>query len=181
MTDNRQNPNSGPVSIWPAVLKYGLIVAAFRIVYNLILYATGLVGTTGLGLVGIIGAIVLLVIALKRFRGLSGGYMTFGQAFGICLFASVISTALRAIADTIYLATMGAEFMAAQRERMLDQLTANPAMDPQALQSIEALLNSIFTPGGLLITALITGIIGWLVLSLIIAATMKNPPPISDS
>lgn len=181
MTDNNsRNLGSDAVSIWPTVLKYGLVIAAFRVVYNLLLYATGLAGTTGLGLVGIVGAIALLVVALKRFRSLNTGYATFGQAFGIGLFTSVISTVVRASVDFVYLATAGSAFLAAQREATLDRMAGSPGMDPQAMEMMTGFFNSLFTPGGLFMAAIVTGVIGWIILSLIVAAVMKNPPPITD-
>jgi len=80
MTDNNhQDLSSGTVSIWPMVWKYGLIIAAFRVGYKVLFYATGLAAATGPGLIGIIGALVLLVVALKRFRVLNGGYIRYGH------------------------------------------------------------------------------------------------------
>lgn len=180
MSDNdNQNP-SGPVSIWPTVWKYGLIIAAFRIVYNLLLDVTGLVGTTGLSWIGVIGAIVLLVVALKRFRGSNSGYMTFGQAFGIGFLTAVISTVARAAVDSVYAATVGQEMLIAQRDAVLEQMAANPGMDPQAMEMMRGIFGAIFTPGGIFVSAIIAGTIGWLVTSSIVAAVMKNPPPITD-
>lgn len=181
MTDgNNRNPSGGPVSIWPTVWKFGLIIAAFRIAYNLLLYVTGLAGTTGTGIVAVAGAIALLVVALKRFRTSNSGYVTFGQAFAIGFVTSVIATVLRAIVDAIYLATIGRDFLVAQRDATINQMAANPGMDPQTTQAITGFLNSMFTPGGILVSAIIAGIIGWIILSLIVAAVMKRPPPITD-
>lgn len=181
MTDNNnQNPQGGAVSIWPTVWKFGLIIAAFRVVYNLILYITGLAGTTGLGLIGVIGAIILLVIGLKGFRGQNNGYMTFGQAFGIGFLASVVSTVVRAAVDTIYLSTAGGEFLADTRQQTLDQVAANPGMNPEALEMMTGFFNALFTPGGLFVAGIVVGVIGWTILSLIVAAVTKNPPPITD-
>jgi len=156
-----------------------LVIAAFRVVYNLLLYVTGLAATTGPGLVGIIGAVVLLVIAIKRFRGLNNGYVTFGQAFGIGFLASVISTLIRSTVDAIYFASVGQEFLAAQLQQTVRQI-ASAGLDPQAREAMTRLFEALFTPGGVLISGICSGIIGWFIISLIVAATMKRPPPITE-
>lgn len=178
--NNNQSPGDRPVSIWPTIWKFGLIIAAFRVVYNLILYTAGLAGITGTGLVGTIGAIVLLVVALKRFRASNGGYLTFGQGFGIGFVTSLISTVIRTTVDTIYLSTVGSEFLSAQLETTMNQMRANPNMTPEAMEMMRGIFETIFTPAGLFIGGIIGGVIGWLVISLIVAAAMKQPPPIKD-
>lgn len=164
------------VSIWPTIWKFGLIMAAFRVVYSLLLYATGLAGITGTGIVAMLGSLVLLVVALKRFTGLNGGSMSFGQAFGIGFFTTAIATIARAVVDTVYFATAGQEFLAAQRDATINQVAADPNMDPQALDMIVGVMDAVFTPGGMFVAALISGIIGWVITSLIVAAIMKRSP-----
>jgi hypothetical protein len=169
---------SNSVSIWPTIWKFGLIIAVVRIVYSLLLYLTGLVGTTG-SIVAILGSLVLLVVALKSFRGRNGGYMRFGQAFGIGFFTALIATVARAVVDSIYLATAGRDILAAQRDEMIDQMAANPGMDPETLEMMTGVMDAVFTPGGMLFLALIGGVIGWVVIALIVAAVMKRPSPAS--
>ena len=166
------------VSIWPTVWKFGLIIAGFRIVYSLLLYVTGFAGTFGTGVVAFLGSLALLVVALKSFRGRNGDYMSFGQAFGIGFLTATIATVARAIVDTIYLATAGQEFLATQRDELINQMTASPGMDPQALEMIVGFMDVLFTPAGMLIAAICSGIIGWTVVSLIVAAVMKHPRPV---
>lgn len=182
MSDNEnQGLDGAPVlSIWPTVWKYALIIAAFKTIYSLVLWSTGLAGATGVGLIGTIVAIVLLVIALRNYRGLNGGYMTFGQGFAIGFVASVVSTAVRAAIDSIYLATFGEEWLAAQLNGAMTQLRANPAVDARTMDMMRGFFEVLFTPGGLFVGAIIGGTIVGAIVSLILAAILKKPPPITD-
>lgn len=180
MSDNKNNALDGaPVSIWPTVWKYALIIAAFKAIYSLVLWTTGLAGTPGLGLIGIVVSIVLLVIALRSYRSLNAGHMTFGQAFGIAFVASIVSTAVRAAVDSVYLATLGQARLAAQLDGAMSQLQGNPAVDAQTMNLMRGFFEVLFTPAGLFIGAIIGGTIGWAIVSLILAAILKKPPPIT--
>lgn len=45
---------------------------------------------------------------------------------------------------------------------------------------MRGLFDSVMTPGGLFVMGVVGGAIGWAVVSLILAAVLKNPPPIAD-
>lgn len=180
MTDNNKQSSSARVSIWPTVWKWTLILAAFKAIYNLALWMTGLVSATGVGVVGIAIAIVLVVLALKSYRAANNGYLTFGQGFGIGYVASVISAAISGAVQGIYLGALGADMLAAQSEAVMEQMRANPGMDPQMLSMMTNLFSSIYTPSGVFLVGTCAAVIGWLIVCPIIAATVKNPPPIAD-
>jgi hypothetical protein len=177
---NNQNLDGGRVSIWPTVWKYSLIIAAATFVYELVLYLTGLIGTTGFGLIRTIIAVVLLVVALRQFRSLNNGYMTFGQALGLSFMASIVSTAIRAALTSAYLATFGEEILASLLEQTVGPLQANPAMDSQTMEMVTGVLGAVFTPAGIFVSSLISGAIGGFIISLILAMILKKPPPITD-
>jgi len=166
------------VSIWPTVWKFALILAAFKIGYSLLVQTSGLAGTPGLGLVGFVVAVVLLVAALRSFRARNGGHMTFGQGFVIAFVASLISVVVSAAVDAVYLATAGRERLAALLETTMSQVEASPGMDAQTLQAARSFLEVVFTPGGLFFVAVLGGVIGWCIVSLILAALQKRPPPL---
>lgn len=172
---------SRSVSIWPTVWKFTLILAVFKLAYGLLTQVTGLAGTVpGLGLLGFVISVVLLVMALRSFRGQNGGYMTFGQGFAIAFVASVVSTVAAAALQAIYLSMAGEAILAAQRETALDQVRANPAVDAETLEMMQSFFGAVFTPGGMFLSAAIAGTFGWTIVSLILAAVVKKPPPISD-
>lgn len=180
MSDTNSSVAGPSVSIWPTVWKYALILAAFKVAWNLLLWTTGLSGVSGIGLVSFVISTVLLVIGLKSFRGRNAGLMTFGQGFGIAYVASVVSVVVSGVVGSIYLASFGREQLVAAREASLAQLQTNPAVDAQTLEMMRGIFDAVMTPGGLFVMGVVGGAIGWAVVSLILAAVLKNPPPITD-
>lgn len=178
MADNN-NRARGTVSKWPTVWKWTLILGAFKAVYSVMLWMTGLMSAPGVGVLGIIGSIVLVVLGLRSFRTLNNGYLTFGQGFGIGYVASVLSAAIGSAAQAVYLAAFGADALAAQTAAMLEQFQANPAMDRQMLDTLTGLFGAIYTPAGVFIGGICGAAIGWLIVCPIIAAAVKKPPPLA--
>lgn len=177
MTEQYALDADGSVSIWPTVWKFTLILAAFKAAYSLLIQMTGLVGTTGVGLISIVVSVVLLVIALKSFRG-RNGYMSFGQGFGIAFVASFVSALIAAIVNVIYFSTIGEEALRAQIDTQLRQAQSNPAVDAQTMEMLRGFFEVLYTPAGIFISSAITAAIGWCIVALILAAIMKKPAPI---
>lgn len=181
MDENNSSLGRRSLSIWPTALKWALIIAAFKVIYDLLIRTTGLAGNVpGLPLIGIVVTVVLLVLALRGFRARNDSYMTFGQGFGIAFVASVIAIVISAAVGSIYLAMYGEQQLNAQLEATLAQVQANPSVDPEAMEVLAGFFGAVFTPGGLFVAAIIVGTIGWTVVSLILAAVLKNPPPLRD-
>ena len=178
MTDN--TAEAVPVSVWPTVWKYSIILAACSFAFTLVRYYTGLGASTGMGLLGLVIAIVVLVIALKKYRGLNGGYMTFGTAtlaaFMIDFLGSMISSAVNAV----YLAFVDESILPAMTEKTLAQLQQTPGISKPALDMMTGIYkNFVFTPGGMFILGCVGGVIIGIILALILAAILKKNPPIT--
>jgi hypothetical protein len=180
MTDNNKRNPGVRVSIWPTVWKWTLILAAYKAVYGMVLWITGLISASGVGLLGIVIGIVLVVLALRSFRTLNNGYMTFGQGFGIGYVASVLSAAVSNAVQAAYLGAFGADKLALQTEAVLSQFRANPAMDARTVDMMTDLFGAIYTPGGVFIGGTIGAVIGWAIVCPIVAAIVKRPPPLAD-
>lgn len=177
--NNNQNSIAVSVSIWPTVWKWALILAVFKAAYTLVIPLAGLGDMPGTGLLGTVIVIVLLVVALRSYRGSNNGYMSFGRAFGIAFVASFVSTLLRAAVNSIYLGTAGEDGLTEAREQALSQVQGNPAVDAQTLEMMRNVFDVLFTPGGTFIMAIIGGTIGWTVVALILAGVLRKAPPLS--
>jgi len=180
MTDNKNRAKVTHASIWPTVWKWTLILGAFKAAYNLLLWMTGLISATGVGVLGIAVSIVLVVFALKSFRTLNNGYLTFGQGFGLGYVASVLSAAIGSAVQAIYLGSFGSDQLAAQADAVMGQMGNTPGMDPQALAMMGRIFQAIYTPGGVFIGGVVSAVIGWAIVAPIIAAAVKKPPPLAD-
>lgn len=178
MTD-AQASESSRVSIWPVTWKFSLIIAASLSIYSIFLYLTGLASSSILGFVSTIIFIVLLVIALKKFRGLNNGYMTFGQASLIGFVISIVSNVISSAVEAVFLAIAGGSIL----EAMLDTTKAaleQAGMDQQTYDAVVGIYEAVFTPLGIFIAGTCTGVFAGVIISLIVAAIVKNPPPVSE-
>ena len=180
VTDNKNRAKVTHASIWPTVWKWTLILAAFKAVYNVLLWMTGLISAPGVSLLGIAVSVVLVVFALKSFRTLNNGYLTFGQGFGIGYVASVLSAVISGAVQAVYLGSFGSDQLAAQAAAAMGQLGDTPGMDPQALEMMSGMFRAIYTPGGIFIAGVVSAVIGWAIVAPIIAAAVKKPPPLAD-
>ena len=180
MADTMENSSgSVPVSVWPTVWKYSLIITACTFVYALILYYTGLAGSSGLNLVATVIFIVLLVVGMRQYRTANGGYMSFGTGAKIGIMTAIIQTVLNAALNAIYLGLIDKTILPALKESTLEKVQNAPGMNQQALDMMTKFYDVLFTPAGMFIIACITGIIGGVVIALILAAILKNSPPVN--
>ena len=172
------NSDNGQVSIWPIAWRFSFITAGCLFLYSLFLYATGLVTSSFLGLVSTVIFIVLLVTALKKYRAANNGYMTFGQASLIGLAITVVANVISSALEAVYFAVAGDSMM-----KVLDEIKAqleSSGIDQQMVDMLMNFYNFVFTPVGIFIMGTCTGVIAGVVISLIVAAIVRNPPPITE-
>ena len=79
------------------ILNYGLYLGLATVTISLVKYAMGALYTQEYysGILGLILMIAFLVLGLKNYKAVNGGFITFGQSvkvgIGIAMIASVIS------------------------------------------------------------------------------------------
>lgn len=174
------NPEATPVSKWPTIWKYSLIIAACSFAYTLLLYITGLVTSTGVSLISIVIFVVLLVMAMRKYRSLNSGYMTFGTATIIGIVISIASSVISSALNAFYLAVIDDSILSVLNEQTLQALQQSPGMNAEMLDMMSGFYtNFLFTPGGMFVSGIVSGVIGGVIISLILAAILKKDPPIT--
>ncbi len=176
---NGNNPETVPVSIWPTVWKYSLIIAVCSFAYTLLLYFTGLATSSGVSLISIVIFIVLLVMAMRQYRSLNSGYMTFGAATIIGIMVSIASSVISSTLNAIYLAVIDDSILSVMNEQTLLALRQS-GMNSEMYDMMSGFYtNFLFTPGGMFVSGSISGLIVGLIISLILAAILKKTLPIT--
>lgn len=163
-------------SVMSVALKYGFITALVGVVYSLILMITDLGDNRWLSTLAYIILIAGMVLAMKQYKASNYGYMSYGQGLGIGTIVSGIFGLLSGIFTWIYTTYVDPEYMdrmmlkqeAAMLEQGLSQEQIDAAME--VTQNFQGPLVMIL---GATIGAIVIGFI----LSLIIAAIMKNNRP----
>ncbi|TAJ95192.1 MAG: DUF4199 domain-containing protein [Gammaproteobacteria bacterium] len=169
---------ANPVSIWPIVGKYSLILGAVYAIYSILQFVTGLAGQSGLGLIGMVIFIILLVFAMRRFRAANGGYMTFGQGFSIGFLVSYAATLISSTLTSIYLAFVDGSALERLTQQTVGQLSANPSINSETLEMLTGLFEKIYTPIGLLMVGICTGLFASAFYALILSLFLKKARPL---
>jgi uncharacterized protein DUF4199 len=163
-------------SVTSVALKYGFITALAGIVYSLIIMVADLGDNRLLSSLAYLILIAGIVLAMKQYKAINHGFMSYGQGLGIGALVSAIFGLLSGVFMWIYTSFVDAGYMdrmmEKQREVMLDQGMTDEQVDAgmAMAENFQGPLAMIF--GGL-IGALVVGFL----LSLIISAIMKNNRP----
>jgi hypothetical protein len=174
MTENQAQTKP---SIYAVAVKYGLLTGLMYIVFALFSYLTETFGNIFLTLlVSIVIAVVGIVLALKEFRKLNGGYLTYGQGLGLGLMVSIIAGLLSGLFSMFYIQFIDPSITEKIVDVTMDQMAAFGVDDSVLDQQREAMLAQQ-TPLKQLMGALGNAFFSGLILSLIIAAIMKKNRP----
>lgn len=180
--DNPNVPNA-TASVWPTIIRYGLIGGLVFIVYSLIGNITGMTspgagfGMLAVNLVISLGIYVgIMVLAIQRFRDQeNGGFISFGKAFGIGLGAALIAGILSSAFTYIYVTAIDPSFF----DTMIDEtskLYERLGMSEEQIEQAMAQAKKSFTPMGLVRQALIGNVIMGAIVAAIVGAIMKRNP-----
>ncbi len=158
-------------------LKYGLFVGLGLVILYLIIQLAGLGANTSAGSINAVLSFVILIIgivyAIKEFRGLKDGYMSYGQGLGLGSLTSAVAGLISGIFTSIYVGFIDDSSLKQAMDQARLDLEEKGMDDAQIDQAIEV-ASRFQTPGFLLAYSVIMMLIVGFILSLIIAAIMKK-------
>ena len=154
-------------------LKWGLFLGVALIIYSLFLYLTDNVGNSKLGWVSFALSIVGLVLAMRDYRTLNGGFMTYGEGLTIGTLTAGVSGLLSSLFSVFYTTVVDTGVMTRMVEKTREQLEDSGVSDEQIDQQIK-FVEMFQSPGLLFLFGVIGAIISGLLLSLIIAAIVRR-------
>lgn len=163
-------------TITPVALKYGLITALVSIVYTLILMVLDMSDNTWLSSLSFIIMIAGIVLAMKEYRTLNYGFMSYGQGLGIGTIVSAISGLLSGIFMWLYTSFVDTEYMARMRDKQVEAMLDQGLSDEQVDAAI-SMSESFQGPLTMILGGLIGAIVVGFLLSLILSAIMKRNRP----
>ncbi len=155
-------------------LKWGLITGVALIVYTTVLYTLGQMQSGGLTALVYVIIAVCLVLAIREFRTLNGGYLSISDGVGLGALASAISGFISATYNLIYTTFIDPGIL----EQMQNQARANledqgKLTDEQIEQTLE-IMQKFQSPGLLFLMGILGSILVGVVFSLIISAIMRR-------
>ena len=160
-------------------LKWGAISGIASVVFSLILFLTDQIGNQALSVVPLVFAITFIVLAMREFRTLNEGYLSFGEGFGVGTLVSAIAGLISATFTTIYTSFVDTTFYERLADKTQEQWEKQGLSDTQIEQASE--MTKMFqSPGLLFAIGLLGAVIFGVILSLIIAAIMQRKRPVFE-
>lgn len=161
------------VSTARVALKWGVILGIASIIFSLILFLTDNVGNNKLGLVSLVISVAGLVLAMRDYRTLNGGYMRYGEGLSVGTLTSAVSGLLSSLFSVFYTTVIDTGAMTRMVERTREQLEDSGASDDQIDQQM-TIVEMFQSPGLSFAFGIIGAVIFGLLLSLVIAAIMRR-------
>jgi hypothetical protein len=155
--------------------KYGLIQGVVGFVLFLIVAMTGM-KQNWMSAVNVVVLILLMVLAHREFKKSHEGIMSYGQGVGLGTLLSVVASVLGCVLLYIYVSFINTGYPAAalqvQRAALEERGMSGAQMD-QAM----AMTSAMLTPAGIVITALVSGLIVGFIIALIVSAFTRESDP----
>lgn len=165
-----------PISTARTALKWGVILGVALIIYSLFLYLTDNIGNSKLGWVSFVVSIGGLVLAMRDYRTLNGGYMSYSEGLTIGTLTSGVSGLLSSLFSVFYTTVIDTGVMERMVDKTRDQLEESGLPDEQIEQQIK-FVEMFQSPGLTFAFGVIGAVIFGLLLSLVISAIMRRNKP----
>jgi hypothetical protein len=160
-------------------LKYGVVTAVAIMVFTTILNVAGQSQNKWLAMFTYVIMIVGIVLAMKEFREVNKGFMTYGEGLGLGSLVSAILGFLASMFAMVYLKFIDPTIMAQTLEKARADMEAQGLDDAQIDRFMEA--SQKFSSPGIMFAA---GVFGYLfmgfIFSLIIAAVIRREKPVFE-
>lgn len=167
------------VSFGNNAIKYGLIISVISILISLIYYIFDIemfntASMIGNMVIGLFVGVLIFIIGIKNFRekGL-GGKITFGQAFLQGLTIGIIGYVIIAIYNYVFNAFIAPEWGPNQVEGFYNWMESFGLPDEALDQAVEDFQEQM-TPIGMMLSSLKSGAFMSIIVSLIVAASIKK-------
>ena len=154
-------------------LKWGAILGVASSIFSLILFMTDTVGNTGIGAISYLFIIGALVLAMREFRTLNGGYMRYGQGLGLGALTTGVSGLISGLFSVFYMTVIDTGVMDRMIETQRDKAEASGLSDEQ-IDAQMKIVEMFQSPGLLFIFGIIGSIIMGFLFSLVISAIIKK-------
>ena len=166
-------------SIWKSALTSGLYLGLVVILYNIILYVTGLSFNMSFGYAAYVILIVGIILAQLAYKKLQGNVLTYGQGVGVALIAMISTSVLSAIYTYLIYAVIDPDFYQ-QFLLFMEETTTTKLMDrgmsEDQIQISLDMQKKFQSPGMLAGSAVIGGVIAGLIIGLITSIFIKKNP-----
>lgn len=161
-------------------LKWGLISGVIFMIWTTVINVAGLFTNQSIQWVSLIISIVIIVMAMREYRTLNSGFMSFGEGVGLGTLLSVISGLVSITYNLIYTNFIDPTI----RQQMLDnarEQLENRGMADKDIENAMEITEKIQSPGLQFGVGILFAAIFGVLISMVVAAFLRrNRPPFSD-
>ena len=158
-------------------LKWGLILGIVQIAFSAIIFLTDNFGNNALGSVAYLLILIGVVLAMRDFRTLNGGYMTYGQGVGTGTLTAAVSGLLSSLFSVFYMTFIDTNVMERIMDKSREQMESQGNMSDEQVEQAMEMVQKFQSPGILFVFGILGSIIIGLILSLIVSAFLRRDKP----
>jgi hypothetical protein len=155
-------------------LKWGVITGLALIVYSTLLYTLGQMTNGMLTIVIYVIIVIGLVLGMREYRTLNGGYLTFGEGVGLGALLSAVAGLLSSAYTVLYSTVIDPGMQERVMEQMREQLENQGKLSDEQIDQAMEISQSFQSPGLQFIIGIFGTIFIGVVFSLVIAAILRQ-------
>lgn len=154
-------------------LKWGVITGLALIVYSTLLYTLGQMTNGWLTVIIYVIIAVGLILGMREYRTLNGGYLNFGEGVGLGALLSAVAGLLSSAYTVLYSTLIDPGMQERVMEQMREQLE-NQGMSDEQIEQAVGIAQTFQSPGLQFIIGIFGTIFIGVVFSLVIAAILRQ-------
>ncbi len=159
-------------------VKYGLISGVVGVLFNLVMYITGINRTGSMQMIqwlGLIIPITCMYFAIKTYKEeIGNGWITFGKAFNQAFMVGLIGGVIGSVYHFLYIKFIDPTFIDFQMNQQLEKMT-DRGMSEEMIEQAMKQTAPFMTPPVQLGFAILFSLFFAAVLGLLLAGLMKKP------
>ncbi|MFC5412000.1 DUF4199 domain-containing protein [Larkinella bovis] len=167
-------------SLARVALKWGLISGVIFMVYTTIINVAGLFTNQSMQWISLVIAIAVAIMAMRDYRALNGGFMSYGEGVGLGTLLSVISGLVSITYSLIYTNFIDTTIRQQMLDNAREQLESRGMSDEQIDQAMQ-FTEKLQSPGlQFMVGVLFSAIFGVLIALVVAAFLRRNKPTFPD-
>ncbi len=155
-------------------LKWGAILGLGLIVITLAMYLTDQTANPVFSVLTVVAMLACLVLAMRNFRSLNGGYMSYGEGLSIGALLSAVSGLLSAAFITFYNVVIDPTIQQRSIEQAREKFEEQGSLSDEQIDQAMEFSQKFQSPGFTFIAGVFGSLIMGFLLSLIVAAFIRR-------
>ena len=166
-----------PITTRSVGIRYGLFMAAFGILYFVVLMILNIDMSQGPGRwVGIIINAAFMFLAHKNYKDNGNGFMSYSQGMGIVFWMTLFSTVISSVFTYIYTKFIDSSFIQKILENQ-EEAMLNRGMSSEQVEQAMRMTEKFMTPEMMFVFGLIGGFVILIICGLIVTLFTKKANP----